>query len=398
MVFVLYIDLSYQPLPQIYIRNGKECYLDPIRKKLIYITPEETVRQRVLSYLLNDLNIPAEMVSVEDHLSHYGIKSSLRADILVKCFTKNDELIPLAVIECKAPGIGLGEKAATQMLEYSDLLGCDYAMMINGYEFFCYYYSKTEGKYIQINSLPCYNDMLSDEFVAFDPGDFPERIAYNKISEYLKENLDEYSTDISNKTEHNLACAAFNLLEGTLNPRYKMPTGNYQIFRLIEDYGVRMLSYGNAGGGIFYGPYRSFLIERNGSAEFVSIGFSTYGSFSNPDICKTAINVAIDNEKESHHSLQLVVDDNVRYIGNQYTFYHHGRIAVGNKGSGKVSELREFVNARYPQIISGTRFNLGSLVYDRDWELNDSEVIKLIENLISYALVRDEYRAYVKNK
>ena len=63
-----------------------------------------------------------------------------------------------------------------------------------------------------------------------------------------------------------------------------------------------------------------------------------------------------------------------------------------------MSELREFVNARYPQIISENRFNLGSLVYDRDWELNDGEVIKLIENLISYALVRDEYRAFIKQK
>jgi hypothetical protein len=101
----MYIDLSSQPLPKIYKRKGKECYLDPIRKKLILITPEETIRQRVLSYIINELKVPMEMISVEDHLSHYGIKSSLRADILIKCFTKDDELIPIAVIECKAPGI-----------------------------------------------------------------------------------------------------------------------------------------------------------------------------------------------------------------------------------------------------------------------------------------------------
>lgn len=41
---------------------------------------------------------------------------------------------------------------------------------------------------------------------------------------------------------------------------------------------------------------------------------------------------------------------------------------------------------------------MGELVYDRDWELDDTEVIKLIENMISYALVRDEYRAYVKEQ
>jgi len=46
------IDLSKAELPQIYKRNGRECYLGPIRKKLVFITPEETVRQKVLSFLL----------------------------------------------------------------------------------------------------------------------------------------------------------------------------------------------------------------------------------------------------------------------------------------------------------------------------------------------------------
>lgn len=43
------IDLSKAKLPPIYKRNRKDCYLDPIREKLIYITPEETVRQQVIS-------------------------------------------------------------------------------------------------------------------------------------------------------------------------------------------------------------------------------------------------------------------------------------------------------------------------------------------------------------
>lgn len=394
----MYIDLSSQPLPKIYMRKGRECYLDPIRKKLIYVTPEETVRQQVLSHLLYDLNVPADMICVEENLSHYGIKSTRRTDITIKCYTDEGDLIPIAVIECKAPSVGLVDKVAEQLFFYSDTLGCEYAMMINGSEYFCYYYIEQDEKYIQINALPIYKDMLADKFTAFDPGECPDRIPYDKISDWLKENLDEYSPDISVKTEHNLACAAFNLLDGIMNPRHKMPTGQYKLFQLIEDYGVRMLSYGNAGGGIFYGPYRSFLIEKNGNTEFVSIGFSTYGSFTNPDICKTALNMAIDNEKDAHHSLQLIIDDNVRYIGNKFTFYHHGRIAVGNKGSGKVSELREFVKVRYPQIIWGNQFNLGSLVYDRDWELDDPEVVRLMENLISYALIRDEYRAFVKSR
>ena len=159
-----------------------------------------------------------------------------------------------------------------------------------------------------------------------------------------------------------------------------------------------MLTYGNAGGGVFYGPYRSFLIERNGSTEFVSFGFSVYGRTEKPSSWKTALNVAIDNEKESHHALQLSIDDNVVYQNGTVTFYHSGRIAVGNKGSGKVSELRAFVESHYPKIISGNKFNLGILKYNRNWTLDDSEVVELIENLISYALIRDEYRAFVKEQ
>lgn len=57
-----------------------------------------------------------------------------------------------------------------------------------------------------------------------------------------------------------------------------------------------------------------------------------------------------------------------------------------------------FVEERYPRIISGKRFFLGSIVNDRLWRLDDPDVIGLIENLISYSIVRDEYREYVKAK
>ena len=49
-----------EKLPKGYKRNGKECYLDPIREKLIYITPEETVRQKVIIHLTENLQVPIE--------------------------------------------------------------------------------------------------------------------------------------------------------------------------------------------------------------------------------------------------------------------------------------------------------------------------------------------------
>ena len=391
-------DITAQRLPKIYKRGNKDCYLDPVRKKLIYITPEETVRQKVISYLIDVLDVPAEMISVEAHLSHYGVRSKRRADIIVHGTDSDGVLRPVAIVECKAPGIILGEKAADQITDYCNSLGCDFAMMVNDCESFTYHYDEKRDEYIQIDGLPKYSELLENKFSEFVPGEFPARIAHDKISAFLKENLDEYSPDISNLTEHSLACAAFNLLEGLLDPRHQLPKRSYDLFSLIEDYGVRTLSYGNAAGGNFSGLYRSFIIDVDGSTEFVSIGLSTYATFAKPDDVKTVLNVAIDNEKESHHALQLVLDDNVERSGNKFMFLHHGKIAVSNKGSGKVDELREFVKARRPQLIFGKQFCLGTLVNDRNWDLDDVEVVNLIENLISYALIRDEYRKEVKQR
>ena len=115
-------DITTQRLPKIYKRGNKDCYLDPVRKKLIYITPEETVRQKVISYLIDVLEVPVEVISVEAHLSHYGVNSKRRADIIIHGSDDDGILRPVAIVECKAPGIILGEKASVILNDYKEVL------------------------------------------------------------------------------------------------------------------------------------------------------------------------------------------------------------------------------------------------------------------------------------
>ena len=61
-----------------------------------------------------------------------------------------------------------------------------------------------------------------------------------------------------------------------------------------------------------------------------------------------------------------------------------------------MDELRAFVEDKASELISGKQFFLGKLTNDRLWNLDDPEVTAFIENLISYALIRDEYRVFVK--
>ena len=405
------MDLSNAKLPPVYKRNNRECYLDPIRKRLIYITPEETVRQQVISYLLDTLKVPMSMMQVEEHLSHYGLQSKGRADIVILAQNKEDNLFPIAVIECKAETVPLDEKAMNQALDYSDALGSVYTLLINGRSFFCCKYDESANQYIQIENLPDYKAMLTGECVEIKESGPPERIPYESLEKELKamfaEDDDSCYTDISKYTPMELALPSFNLMEGLLDARVKMPTGDYGLFTLVDDYGIRMLTYGNGSGGQFYGPYRSFLVDIDGNTEIFSIGFTTYWKASwtdkNGNMMPgkhplTCICVAHDDEKTSHHALQLLVDEDAVPVGRTVKFYHNGRIAIGRIGSGKKSELRELVQERYPKILTDGKYYLGSITSDHLLKLDEPDVVDLVTNLISYSIVRDEFREMVKGR
>ena len=69
---------------------------------------------------------------------------------------------------------------------------------------------------------------------------------------------------------------------------------------------------------------------------------------------------------------------------------------MGNIGSGKASELKEHIAKTYPAILKNGEIDLGTLRNEKLLYMDDHEVIGFVENLLSYALLRDEYREIVK--
>ena len=372
------------------MRNGKECYLDPIRKRLIYITPEETVRQHVVSYLLDELDVPPDMIRVEEPLVHYGLKSKKRADIIIERFNAEEGAVePLVVIECKAPEVMLSDSVVKQMLGYADDLYCPFCMMTNGMEVECYYYDGDKEQYVPVKSLPDYASMVKEEFVEAPILDLLPRLTLKEIEDdprvYDGSVLGTSTSDV-------LAKVCINLWECLRYTNHKLPAGKYSIFDVVQDYGIRNMAYGNASGGYLGGDYRSFIINYKGSTEFVSFGMCPYCTEAKPDYVRTALSVAIDSDDASHNSLELIMDENVQLDGDIVNFFHHGRISVGRIGSGRKDDLMELVRKTSPGLINGNRYLLGKLKNDHLWNLDEPDVIKLIDNMIAYALIRDEYR------
>lgn len=90
------------------------------------LSPEEWVRQHVLSYLITEKKYSASSISIEKELILNGLKK--RYDIVV--FTR--DLKPQLIIECKAPYIELDSLVVEQALRYNLIVKAELLMITNG--------------------------------------------------------------------------------------------------------------------------------------------------------------------------------------------------------------------------------------------------------------------------
>lgn len=106
---------------------------DPIRKKDVPDTPEERVRQATVQFLLNEVKVPAHLITVEFGLSSVDPKTDDRVDIVVCNFREGAALDkPWLLVECKAPGEYTWEGLQVQLNKYLKILTPKYVMLSLG--------------------------------------------------------------------------------------------------------------------------------------------------------------------------------------------------------------------------------------------------------------------------
>lgn len=105
---------------------------DPLRKTEVARTPEEEVRQHVISWLNEELGIPMVMMASEYAFTYNSVQ--YRADIVV--FGKDTK--PLLLVECKAPSVKLDRNVIGQGIRYNRVLNVRYMLFTNGRSmYFC---------------------------------------------------------------------------------------------------------------------------------------------------------------------------------------------------------------------------------------------------------------------
>lgn len=103
---------------------------DPLRRKLVSLTPEERVRQWMVGVLEEGAKVPRHQMMSEVEMHSGAGEKTWRADILV--YGRGGE--PIAVVECKRPEVELDAVVLEQALRYNTVLGVRCIIITNGRE------------------------------------------------------------------------------------------------------------------------------------------------------------------------------------------------------------------------------------------------------------------------
>ena len=131
------------------IKKEKQGFsiFDVVRKKYIYLYPEEWVRQHFIHFLLAN-SYPKSLIRVES--GHQYNKLQKRTDIIT--YQKNGK--PFLLVECKATSCPINELVFAQVSTYNLTLKAPYLALSNGLETFFYAFNFKTKQYLRLNKLP----------------------------------------------------------------------------------------------------------------------------------------------------------------------------------------------------------------------------------------------------
>jgi len=123
--------LQFQPKLRLSKSGEKTFVFDPIRRRDMVLTPEELLRQMVLTYLLEIKNYPANRIRVEVGFTLNGLQK--RSDIVVF----DAAVKPWLLVECKSPKVPLTQATFEQAARYNLQLQAPFLAVTNGLATFC---------------------------------------------------------------------------------------------------------------------------------------------------------------------------------------------------------------------------------------------------------------------
>ncbi|MCM3005783.1 hypothetical protein [Priestia koreensis] len=137
------------------------------------------------------------------------------------------------------------------------------------------------------------------------------------------------------------------------------------------------MAFGNVSGYNWTGDYRSILLQDEKKRNFI-VSFIVIDGY---------LNVAIDNEKSSHNSLQLFINKFTNSNHQAISITHNGTLTLGKSGSVKRAVVLKYIAKIEPSLINEEgEISLGELDNSKQFNWNQKDIQEFIGRLIKYAI------------
>jgi len=365
------------------------------RGRSVSATPEEKVRQRILNYLLNEKEIqwPELYIEIEKNYSLVGDPKRTRIRSDIELLDPEDGR-PFVVIECKAPGIPLGGSVEKQATEYANKAKARYIWISNGEQHKFFERSGSEWKVIdELPQLKIRSKAPSVNFSFPDPNekdnvnrwfkDFEEKSQNEKWLQVGYEYLDSEAQDI--------ALSFHKILFGMERKRKKLPY-SYDGVHVLEDLGVDLYKFGNAGGGSWMGLYADFVAATSGRVEALSITIHRWekqktGLKNDKNILRLCVGAR--KTERIHHALQMDLGQSKwNERRGCWEIFCSGKMSQIKKAL-VLEAVREAGVSYWLEKEPGCIY-LGDLYRAEEATWRNSK--KLIANLLHYGIIRSNLR------
>ena len=134
-------------------RNNVIFILDQFRKNYFILTPEEWVRQNLLSYLVLVKKFPISLIGVEKQFKINKLNKRFDAVAYLK------NAIPILLIECKAPSIKLNQQVFDQICRYNIALNVSFFLISNGINHICCKVKSNDHAIEYLSEIPNYEQL-----------------------------------------------------------------------------------------------------------------------------------------------------------------------------------------------------------------------------------------------
>ena len=148
------IQNSEKDAPATRIVDGRQEIFDCLRRKYVALTPEETVRQAFVRFLIDKKRYPAGLMGNEIAITQNG--RSRRCDTVV--FDRKGN--PLMIVEYKAAAVKVTQDVFNQIYRYNTVLRVRYLTVFNGRQLYCCRMDYDTNKAVFLADVPDYDDLL----------------------------------------------------------------------------------------------------------------------------------------------------------------------------------------------------------------------------------------------